>query len=193
MRTNERIFQLVIALVAVALLPKPNWAQAHEHGVAEVGIALEGAGAQIEFTAPGSAIMSFEHEPKTAADKKKMSDAFGKFKANAGSMFAFDPQLNCAVKTLQIGIAEEHDHSAGGADHEHSSGQKAADGHDHDHADVRAIIDVKCKSPLKGSTLRFAVKNIFPEISTLRVQVVGNDFQTGAELKGSRNSIRLAR
>jgi hypothetical protein len=37
------------------------------------------------------------------------------------------------------------------------------------------------------------VKSVFPEVSNLRVQVVGDDFQTGAELKGARNSIRLAK
>jgi hypothetical protein len=37
------------------------------------------------------------------------------------------------------------------------------------------------------------VKRFFPEAETLRVQVVGANFQTGAELKGNRNSIQLSR
>lgn len=189
MSNRNRILPLILAVAALAIVRVPLKAQAHEHGVAEVGIALEGSGAQIEFTAPGSAIMGFEHEAKTAADKKKMADAFAKFKASTAAMFAFDTALGCAVRTMQIGIAEEHDHDHGTGD----AGHKHEDGHDHGHADVRAIIDVKCKSNPKGSTLRFAVKTAFPEVSTLRVQVVGDDFQTGAELKGGRNSIRLAR
>lgn len=163
---------------------------AHEHGVAEVGVAVDGKTAQIEFTAPGSAIMGFEHEAKTAADKKKMADAFAKFKTNAAAMFLFDAALGCTVTTKQIGLAEEHDH-----DHDHDAKPAEGHGHDHDHAhaDVRALVDVACKQALEGSTLRFAVKRFFPEAETLRVQVVGNSFQTGAELKGNRNSIKLSR
>lgn len=188
MNNKQRVLPFLLAMLALTVVPMPLLAQAHEHGVAEIGIALEGSGAQIEFTAPGSAIMGFEHEAKTAADKKKMADAFAKFKASAPAMFAFDAALGCAVKTLQIGVAEEHDHDhgTGTAAHKHEE-------HDHGHADVRAIVEVKCKSNPKGSTLRFAVKTVFPELSTLRVQVVGDDFQTGAELKGTRNSIRLAK
>ncbi len=163
---------------------------AHEHGVAEVGVAIDGKTAQIEFTAPGSAIMGFEHEAKTDADKKKMADAFAKFRQNAAAMFVFDAAVGCSVATKQIGIAGEHDHG-----HDHDA--KGAKGHDHDHdhghADVRALVDVKCTQALEGSTLRFAVKRFFPEAETLRVQVVGNSFQTGAELKGNRNSIKLSR
>jgi hypothetical protein len=189
MSNKQRVLPFLLAMVALAIVRIPLKAQAHEHGVAEVGIALEGSGAQIEFTAPGSAIMGFEHEAKTTADKKKMSDAFAKFKASAPAMFAFDAALGCTVKTMQIGAAEEHDHDHGAGDAAH----KHDDDHAHGHADVRAIVDVKCKSNPKGSTLRFAVKTVFPEVSTLRVQVVGDDFQTGAELKGARNSIRLAK
>lgn len=170
-------------------------AQAHEHGVAEVGIALDGKTAQIEFTAPGSAIMGFEHEAKTAQDKKKMADAFAKFRSNAAAMFVFDPAAGCTVAVKQIGIAEEHDHDHG----DHNHGEKAAKGHDHQHdhdhghADVRALVDVSCKQALEGTTMRFAVKRFFPEAETLRVQVVGNNFQTGAELKGNRNTIKFSR
>ncbi len=167
---------------------------AHEHGVAEVGVAVDGNTAQIEFTAPGSAIMGFEHEAKTDADKKKMADAFAKFKANSAAMFQFDAALGCTVATKQIGVAEDHDH-----DHDHDAAAHSHDakGHDHkheaSHADVRALVDVNCKQALQGSTLRFSVKQFFPEAETLRVQVVGANFQTGAELKGNRNSIKLSR
>jgi hypothetical protein len=187
----------VLALAMMAGSSRPAMAQhAHEHGVAEVGVAVDGKTAQIEFTAPGSAIMGFEHEAKTDADKKKMADAFAKFKANAATMFAFDAALGCSVTTKQIGVAEEHDH-----DHDHDAKEHKHDAkghdhghkHDHDHADVRALVDVNCKQSLEGSTLRFAVKRFFPEAETLRVQVVGANFQTGAELKGNRNSIQLSR
>lgn len=167
---------------------------AHEHGVAEVGVAVDGRTAQIEFTAPGSAIIGFEHEAKTDADKKKMADAFAKFKSNTAAMFVFEASKGCTIATKMIGVAEEHDH-----DHDHGEKAAKADshdhGHDHDrgHLDIRALVDVSCKQALEGSTLRFAVKRFFPDAETLRVQVVGSNFQTGAELKGNRDSIKLSR
>lgn len=188
-----RIKNCLVFAAAAALISAtpPAMGQAHEHGVAEVGVALDGNTAQIEFTAPGSAIMGFEHQAKTASDKKKMADAFAKFKANTASMFLFDSSLGCTVRTLSIGVAEEHEHQHGEEGHNHANDK--TEEHGHDHADVRALVDAKCGKPIQGSTLRFTVKPYFPEAVTLRVQVVGGDFQTGAELKGKRDSIRLSR
>lgn len=187
MRAKRVVGCMVLVMGLAAACTPLAKGQAHEHGVAEVGVAIDGSSAQVEFTAPGSAIMGFEHEAKTAADKKKMADAFAKFKANASKMFVFDAALGCQVNPLQVAVAEEHGHSHEGEGHKHE-GQD----HDHGHADVRALIDVKCKQALKGTTLRFNVKSVFPEVQTLRVQVVGNDFQTGAELKGARNTVKLS-
>lgn len=189
---NARQAMAAVVLAGCTMLLSPGLAaQAHEHGVAEVGVAVDGKSVQIEFTAPGSAIMGFEHEAKTDADKKKMADAFAKFRANAPAMFVFDAALGCKVSTVSIGLAEEdHDHDHGdGEGHNHAHGED----HDHDHADVRALVNAECTRAAEGSTLRFQVSRFFPEAATLRVQVVGNNFQTGAELKGSRNSIKLGR
>jgi hypothetical protein len=164
---------------------------AHEHGVAEVGVAVDGKTAQIEFTAPGSAIMGFEHEAKSDADKKKMADAFAKFRDNSAKMFVFDAKAGCTVSTKTIGVPEDHHHDHG---HDAAKSEKEHDhDHDHDHLDVRALVDVKCRQALEGTTLTFQVRQFFPEAETLRVQVVGNNFQTGAELKGNRNQIKLSR
>lgn len=177
-------------LCAVCLSPRLQaQSAAHEHGVAEVGIAVDGKTVQIEFTAPGSAIMGFEHEAKSDADKKKMADAFAKFKSNAAAMFLFDPALGCKVSPVSVGLGGDHDHDHGDATHTHGTG----DDHGHGHADVRALVDATCSKSAEGSTLRFQVSKFFPEAATLRIQVVGNAFQTGAELKGSKNTIKLGR
>lgn len=184
---------VAVAVIAggMALCTPSVYAQAHEHGVAEVGVAVEGKSVQIEFTAPGSAIMGFEHEAKTAADKKKMADAFAKFRSNVASMFVFDQALGCKLNTVSIGLGGgDHDHRDG---HDHGHSHDADHDHDHGHSDVRALVDASCSRSVEGSTLRFQVSRYFPEAATLRVQVVGNSFQTGAELKGTRNSIKLGR
>ncbi len=193
--TRTRLLGAAVMLASGVTLWVPDaFAQAHEHGVAEVGVAVEGKSVQIAFTAPGSAIMGFEHEAKTDADKKKMADAFAKFRANVGSMFVFDQALGCKLSTVSIGLGGDHDHGDGedhGHAHDHAHGHDHGD--DHGHSDVRALVEVSCSRSAEGSTLRFQVSRHFPEATTLRVQVVGNNFQTGAELKGSRNSIKLGR
>ncbi len=165
------------------------YSQTHEHGVAEIGIAIEGTTAQVEVTAPAGAIVGFEHEARTAADKTRQAGAFARFKSSVRTMFQFQEALGCDLRTLKVDTAGEHEH--GDADHAHNTSD--ANDHVHDHNDVRALIDVRCKLPLKDTTLRFALKTVFPELQTLRVQVVGDDFQTGAELKGRRDSVKLGR
>jgi hypothetical protein len=187
MKTSAMTAVMIAGECAIVALSA--FAQAHEHGVAEVGVAVDGKSVQIEFTAPGSAIMGFEHEPKTAADKKKIADAFAKFRSNVASMFVFDQTLGCKLNTVSIELGEDdHDHGDG-----HANGHSHDADHDHGHSEVRALVDASCSRPVEGSTLRFQVSRYFPEASTLRVQVVGNSFQTGAELKGARNSIKLSR
>ena len=186
---SSRIAGAAWLAVASMLCTAALHSQVHEHGVAEIGIAIEGTTAQVELTAPAGAIVGFEHEARTAADKTRQADAFARFKNSVRSMFQFQEALGCDMRALKVDMAGEHEH--GDAGHTHNAGE--AIDHVHDHTDIRALIDVRCKLPVKGSTLRFAVKTVFPELQTLRVQVVGDDFQTGAELRGGRDSVKLGR
>jgi len=164
----------------------------HEHGVAEVGIAVDERSVQIEFRAPGSAVIGLERIPVSNVEQKRLKEGLDRFRANASHLFHFDPALGCSIRILKTALEDPSGHTHTGLDgNPHVPG--TAPEHQHDHLDMRALVDVRCQKHLKGSVIRFDVNRHYAELSTLRVQVVGIDFQTGAELKGSRDSVRLSR
>jgi len=53
---------------------------AHEHGVGQLSLAVEGNTVEIEITAPGADIVGFEHAAETEADRAALTAAFGQAK-----------------------------------------------------------------------------------------------------------------
>ncbi len=166
---------------------------AHVHGEGEINIAVEGTRAKVELRAPSESIYGFEHEAKTAAEKKKRAAAMEILETRMHQMVVFDPGLGCKFSKAKVVEKKEEHH---GKEKQHTQ-KRDKHGHSHDHKhsaehrEVHAEYDVNCQKPLAGSVVRFAVTKSFPNLEKVRVQGLSEKKQSGVEIVKDRGSLQL--
>lgn len=165
---------VLVLVSAMAEPPKKGKAlqKAHEHGSAMINIAVDGKTAVVEFEAPSEGIFGFEHQARTAAQKKLQEAGLATLRTRIGSMVVFDPAVACRF-TVRKAVVE----------------QEAGE----DHSEVQAEFDVACNQPLAGSRIRFGVTAVFPRLREVKVQVLNGAQQTGLTVTSDRGTIELSK
>ncbi|WP_141709671.1 ZrgA family zinc uptake protein, partial [Vibrio splendidus] len=105
--------------------------EAHVHGKVEVNIAQDGQELLVEVTAPGADVVSFEHAPETAEQKKVFEQAIAQLN-KPEELFGFN-NASCTLKFKSVTntLEDDHDDHEG---HDHAEGEH--DDHEgHDHAE----------------------------------------------------------
>jgi hypothetical protein len=157
---------------------------AHEHGVAQLNVVLDGQALELELESPAMNLVGFEHAAKSDADKAKVAAAHSQlqeplalFGLNAGDCTVSKQELESplfAVKEKQHAHGHKHEHKEQHGDHdsEHS-----------EHSEIHAHYQLDCKTPgaLKQLNLGELFKR-FPATEKIQVQLIGPNGQQGLEL-----------
>ena len=143
--------------------------KAHDHGSAQLDIAVDGKNADFELHAAAMGVVGFEHVATSAADQKKQADALAALKTNFAKMVNFDPAAGCKVSAKSVEVNQEEP----------------------DHAEVDGHFIAQCSKDLSGQKVNFDFSKLYPAFSSVKVQVVANNGSTGADLKGGRGSVTL--
>ncbi|CAN0533995.1 unnamed protein product, partial [Laminaria digitata] len=168
---------------------------AHEHGVSEAKLALEGDKVEIELRSPGADIVGFEHPAATDADKAAIAKAAG-ILAKGSEIFAPAPAAGCSLIDADIDAPgmktdhHDHDHDAkehAKKDHEHAEAHKHADD---GHSEFKAHYRFSCRNTDKLTHIDVKLFQHFPGAQELRVQAITQTGQFVRELKPG--SARLA-
>ncbi len=109
MRSSHRIsfarFASLLSLLAAASLPSAANAQhthgAHEHGAAELTVALDGQALVIELISPLDNLVGFEHAPANDAQRAALAEA-GRLLSDADAMFALPVAAACRFEHADI-------------------------------------------------------------------------------------------
>lgn len=172
-------------LLALALLPFAA-AQAHdehqhslgkhEHGVAQLNVALDGKTLELEVDSPAMNFVGFEHPASSASDLATVAAARTQL-GKPLELFVPPVAANCTVTEVELtsplfGNAKAEDHDDDGDEHE-----------GHQHADINAHYTLTCASPEALASLDLApLFKRFPGTQKLVVQMIGPKGQQGAEL-----------
>ncbi|PSL20428.1 zinc uptake protein ZrgA [Shimia abyssi] len=149
---------ILLTMMAVpALAEETRELDAHEHGVGELNIAVDGETVAIEFHAPGADIVGFEYEATNEEDLAAIETATS-ILSNPLDLFVFPDTAGCSVVSASAELdteedghddhddhADEHhdehsdDHDEHGDDHAHKEhkdehADEHHDEHDHEHA-----------------------------------------------------------
>lgn len=159
---------------------------AHEHGVATLNVIAEGTSVTVQLETPAESIYGFEHEAKKPAEVKKRDDAVNKLRNNAEKMFLLDTSLGCKVVNAEVKpfVVEGND-SGSKASNEPKNKKKGT------HSEVHATFKFECSKPVAGSALKFAARSQFKALSTLKVQVLSGDKQSGGTIKNDAGTVEL--
>lgn len=132
----KQTLPLILAVAAApAMAESTRQLDAHEHGVGQLNIAVDGTTVAMEFTAPGADIVGFEYEATSDEDLAKIYAA-NQTLTSPLALFVFNAEAGCTVTaaTAELETEDEHDdHDHGEDDHDHDHGDDHAEDNDHDH------------------------------------------------------------
>jgi len=195
---------VIVALVfssAPAMAGKGH--KAHEHGVAQLDIAIEGMKVEIEFKSPAESIYGFEHEAKSDKDKKALADAQAKLEQGLPKMFALPADLGCTVASMKVEpyVVEDddaHETAAGTKPSETKpaetkpAGKSKKHHHHHgEHAEVHAELSLNCTKSPAGTTIDLDFSKDWSKIRRINVQVISDAKQKGVTLRRGKGKITL--
>ena len=163
--------------------------RAHEHGHAKLTLVVEGKKLTAQLEVPSESIYGFEYEAKTAADKKKRDAGGEKLKEHFNKMVAVDSSYGCAFtnKSLELYVSEKED---GGEGKAAKSGDKDKE-HSDNHSETRAEFVAQCQKLLAGAKVNFGFGKFVPRVKEVKVQVLSDEKQTGADIDNDKGSVTL--
>lgn len=185
-------------LLAVALLPLAAQAHdehehgslgKHEHGVAQLNVALDGKTLELQMDSPAMNLVGFEHAATSAADKATVATVQAQLKQPL-QLLSLPASAKCSVQSVELSSplfgdapkAEEHDHDDG--DHDEHEG--------HHHADIDAHYQLTCAQPQDLATLDFApLFKRFPATQKIQVQLIGPSGQQGVEATATAATLKF--
>lgn len=159
---------------------------AHQHGHGSLNIAIEGKNIAMELIAPGSDIVGFEHEARTAEDKKRVETATQSLKAPS-KLFVFSKQAGCILTSIDIeGFGEDDDKEKHGTEHDkHDHAEKEA------HNEYHVSYELSCQAPSELTSIEFTYFDVFKRAEELDVSIVGEKGQSKFEVSREKPTIGL--
>ena len=166
---------------------------AHEHGTAELELAVEGSNVVVNFASPMYNLVGFEHAPRDEQDREAVAAARALLD-DVGNLVLLDAEAACTVVGLDVhwdmpaAAEEEHDddevdehdaHESHADEHDaHDADAHDADDHDdHDageqHADVTVEIRYACEHADRLNALDIAAFESFERLSEIELRAVG--------------------
>ena len=188
---------LTIATALTLLIPTMAFAEterqhdAHEHGVSELKIALDGNLLQFELEAPGVDIVGFEHEAEDETQKKSVQTALTLL-ADPANIFDISAAAECTLTAHESAFETEHHE---GEEHHDDKKEEHADEHHDDeegHTEFHVSYSFTCASPQALAHIGLKSFDHFPEAKELEVEAVSNNGQVALEIERDEKIIDLS-
>lgn len=155
---------------------------AHEHGAAELDVALDGSMLEIELRSPAMNLLGFEHAPSSEADTRRIADARKRLE-QPDTLFGLPAAADCKLSETELesplfeGNAHDDEH-----EHEHDAD------HESQHSEIHAHYHFDCATPqtIQALDLQELFK-AFPGTQKIQAQLIGPNGQRGAQLDASQS------
>lgn len=194
----KHVLPAILTLAAAPVLAEgARELAAHEHGVGELDIAVEGKTIAMELRAPGADIVGFEYKAESAEDRAAIDAAVATL-AKPLDLFVLPAAAECSVTEARAALESEDDHHEhahdhadeeheehsdhGHDEHDHDKHEEHADGDDHghddhaeaedSHAEFHAEYVLTCGNTGALTGIEFAYFSTFENALELEVQIV---------------------
>ena len=152
----------------------------HQHGLAQMDIALEQKQLTVSVQAPLESLLGFEHAPRNDRERQR-ADALLKRLRQPEGLFVTDAAANCRLSAAEV--------QSPTLEKKEKGAQAAVDGH----ADLEARYTFQCEQPAQLRQLQVEWFNAFPQLRRVDVQVVGPLGQHKQVLRGLSRTVKLQR
>jgi hypothetical protein len=201
-------------LIATAITATPVIAEetrqldAHEHGVGQLDIAIDGQQIAMELHAPGADIVGFEYAAESAKDLAAVDAAVAKLSAPL-ALFVLPEAAGCSIVEASAGLESEEEHEEHGDEHadderahdEHAKDEHGEHGHDEDghdvhadesgHTEFHAEYLLNCAEPSAITGIDFAYFGSFPNALEVEVQIITDTGATSFEVERDAPTLDL--
>ncbi len=189
----------LLACVAPAFAHGP-----HEHGVARLDVAVDGATVEINLESPLANALPFEHAPQDATQRLSVQNMAARLR-QAETIFVFPEAAQCRIKKVTLGseaLPPDLLRATAAQHSEQKQAQKqkapmtpATDmeqgerGEHAEHADLDAQFTFECANPEALSGMDVRLFSTWTALHVLHVQIVSPSGQHGAELTEQAHTI----
>lgn len=142
--------------------------KAHQHGVAQMTVAIETNTATIEFTSPLENLIGFEHAPRNDKERKALQALKETFR-KPESLLTPTAAADCRADPVDLELPGDHE----------------SDGH----ADMHATITYRCKAPAAMKGISLGLFDAFPRLDRVKVQLAVPGRQSAVELSRKRPNL----
>lgn len=178
-----------LALTLSAPLYAADNPSAHQHGHAELQLAISGDRADLFFTSPAHNLLGFEHEARTDEQKQHVHSV-REWLATTPLISTGD--IDCQITDANVDIEamehrgrhDENDHNHEHDDHDQTEQQR--------HSDIEVTQVLNCPGIDSTKALITALPEQFTAISQLEISWVSSAGQGSARLKDGETTFSLA-
>jgi hypothetical protein len=150
----------------------------HEHGVAELNVALDGDVLWLELSSPAMNIVGFEHAPSSPEQKAAVDTATETLKDGA-RLFVTSSEAGCELTEAKVTTDVEHPEG----DHDDAAEHGEAGEHEGEvHSEFQASYRFECAAPDALRQIEVRLFDLFPGTEEIEAQVISGSGQTAAEL-----------
>ena len=180
----------------------------HEHGAANVMLAMEGEKLQLNFEVPSESLIGFEHLPKSQDQLQNFSKAISTL-SEPSKLFSIPSKAECLLVGVNVSQSlfsgkDEHGHDEKD-NHGHDEkgfwdslfGHDEKDDHGHDesekseiHSEFHSKYQWNCHHLDDLDSIGTQLMNIFPRIEEIRVSWIAENTQGSIELESKDDRMK---
>ena len=190
----KNIFIVLVCLfVSFKTSAQVRQKDSHEHGAANLMLAIEGDKLQIGIEVPSESLIGFEHFPKSRSDRENFNEAI-KILSNPSKFFSTPDDAECLLTGLNVSQTlfsgeeeDEHGHEEKDEhdEHGHEDSEKGEI-----HSEFRSNYSWNCLHTDEIDSIGNKLFSFFPRIEEIRVNWVTTSGQGSLEIESGDNQIR---
>lgn len=177
----KSLIVIFIALFANTTLADTEYREhgTHQHGVAQLTIALSQQVIELELHSPAYNILGFEHKPHTEQQQQLVTQQFAILN-QPSDLFAWD--AICKLESAAINSPFEAHHGEIEHHDEHEEAET--------HSDIAVVYSYHCQSTPKSLNIK-GLFTQFPNFETLNVQWVSDTLQSASVLNTEHTQVQF--
>ena len=168
--------------------------RAHQHGVGQLNIAIEGQHVEMELVVPGADAVGFEHAPSTDEDRLAVRKASQILK-DGGQIVAFPAAARCRFEKVEVRSTLRDDHDKHESHDSHGHGKTGHHQEEHAakevHGEFRVHYHVECARAARLTHLDVTFFKAFPTAEKLVTRWITPGRQGGATLTAANTRLKF--